>query len=362
MKIYSKFFIILLFVIQNSFAASKGIWVVRDALTSKKSISKIITSSIELKCDKIFLQFRALGKVYYPTKYDIPYHEVDEELLQLLFDKAKKNNIEVHAWLNVCYIWHKKRNPLPQNHILYKSLSSKIEAPQKKITIEGYYVHPNDNSNLTEIITIIKELFELYKINGVHLDYFRYPKEIYHTSKLARTEYLIKFGLDPQIPLSNPMSFVNERGNGAYIYFQETYNNFLRTELTVALKKIKKQVKAINQDLQLSVAVKPNPIIAKHRYMQDWLYWIENDLCDFVVLMNYSKKMPTFIGNIKTVKEKVAPDRVMIGIATYNINNDEILKRIKFVDESNFSGYALFSYNNIKSNHHLYNLLKQIDK
>ncbi len=361
MRILLKLSIVLLIVAQSLFATSKGIWVVRDALKSKESISKIISNTKKLKCDRIFLQFRALGKVYYPTKYDIPFYEVDEKLLHLLFSEAKKNKIEVHAWLNVCYIWYKKNNPPSKNHIFYKSLNSKIEPTNAGVEPEGYYLHPNDNSNLSEIIAITKELFLLYKIDGVHLDYFRYPKEIYHTSKISRTEYLIEYGLDPLLPLSNAENFVNERGYNAYNYFQETYRNFLRDELTLSLKTIKNQLQEINPDLMLSVAVKPNPVIAKHRFLQDWMFWIENDLCDFVVLMNYNPKMPTFVNNLRITKEKMAPERLMIGIGTYNINNDEILKRIKFVDENNFNGYALFSYNYIKKNDHLFNLLKQID-
>ncbi|NOG44826.1 MAG: family 10 glycosylhydrolase [Calditrichaeota bacterium] len=359
-KLIVLFFFLNIFT-GNLVASQRGIWVVRDALTSKESISKIISNSKDLKIDTIFLQFRALGNVYYPTLNNIPQKHVDDELLALLFKTAVQNNIKVHVWLNVCYIWHKKILPSDPNHIIYRTQNAKVEPTTPGIESEGYYLHPNDNSNLSEIITVIKELYSLYNIDGVHLDYFRYPKEINHVSKIARTEYMVKHGLDPLIPLSNPKNFVTERGAEAFYYFQNTYKQFLRNELTEALRKIKSGIEEINPGLKLSVAVKPNPVEAKHRFMQDWLFWVENELCDFVVMMNYNPKMPKFKANIKITKEKIGLDRIRIGIATYNIKNEEVLKRIKYVDNDISAGYVLFSYNSIKKNNRLYNVLKHFD-
>jgi uncharacterized lipoprotein YddW (UPF0748 family) len=339
-------------------ASSKAIWVVRDALTSDQQISKIVKNAKLLHCDKIFLQLRALGYVYYPTQLDIPHKKVDPGLLKNLFNDALKNNIEVHVWLNVCYVWPNKKLPQTQNHVLNKVSSAIIQPVDPSIKPEGYYLHPNDKWNLSEVKTIMDELLRLYPVAGFHLDYFRYPKERIHTSKLGRTEFIIEYGLDPLIPLQNPEKFSKERGFESYSYFQEKYSNFLRDELTLALTDIRNFLKSKNKHIQLSIAVKPNPIGAKHHFFQDWALWLQKDLCDFVVTMNYNPEMKTFINNLNIINQKADTTKIMIGIATYNIDAKEISQRIMHVKNTSYNGYVLFSYNYIKDRKELFNLLR----
>jgi len=352
--------LIVFFFLQNFAQAftSKAIWVVRDALSSKQRISEIIDNAKLLNCDKIFLQLRALGNVYYPTHLDIPQKKVNSKLLANLFKEAVLNGIEVHIWLNVCYVWPYKERPTTQNHVLNKVSSSIIVPVDPSIKPEGYYLHPNDKWNLSEVKSIMDELLRLYPIAGFHLDYFRYPKEKVHTSKLGRTEFLISYGLDPIEPLKNSGKFISERGYESYSYFQEKYRNFLRDELTNALSNIRKFLKNKNDNIQLSIAVKPNPINAKHHFLQDWVLWLEKDLCDFVVTMNYNPEMKIFINNINITTQKTDTSKVMIGIATYNINANEISKRISHVKNTSYGGYVIFSYNYIKERKELFNLLR----
>jgi len=353
-----KILVFLLFLQNFALSYSKAIWVVRDALTSKETISEIVERTKLLNCDKIFLQLRALGTAYYPTKLDIPHKEINPALLKDLFNQAVASNIEVHIWLNVCYVWPIKKRPETQNHVLNKVSASIITPVDPSVKPEGYYLHPNDKWNLSEIKTMMDELLGLYPVAGFHLDYFRYPKEKIHTSKLGRTEFLIKYGLDPLMPLTNAEKFTKERGFGAYSYFQEKYRDFLRDELTLALSEIRTFLKGINKDVKLSIAVKPNPIGAKHHFLQDWAFWLEKDLCDFVVLMNYNPEMKTFVNNINITSQKVNTAKVMIGIATYNIEAEEIFKRIEYVKSTSYSGYVLFSYNYINNRKKLFDLLR----
>lgn len=356
-----KILLLLLFLhyTANAFS-SKAIWVVRDALTTKQNISEIINSAKELNCDKIFLQLRALGTVYYPSQLDIPKKEVDGSLLQNLFHEAQKNKIEIHIWLNICYVWPNKDKPPERNHILNKTSTSVIEPVDSSLKREGYFLHPNDKTNLSEVKSIMDELLKLYPIAGFHLDYFRYPKELFHTSKVGRTKFLINFGLDPIEPLKNPKKFIQNRGLASYIYFQEKYRDFLRNELTFALTDIHNFLKSKKENIQLSIAVKPNPIIAKHQFLQDWVSWLKKGLCDFVVIMNYSPDNKIFINNIKIIADKVDTSKIMVGVATYNIGLQDISERINFIKNTTYNGYALFSYNYIIQKSALFNLLKNI--
>ena len=359
MKIIKVTVFLVLFYLPVLFAGqTQGIWVVRDALTSKSVLKSIIQNAQLLNCNKIFLQFRALGSVYYPTKLDIPQIDVDAKLLKNLFEAAHQNNIEVHAWLNVCYVWSNKDPRIPANHILNKSKNAIITPIDSLMEPEGYFLHPNDKSNLSEVKSIIKELADLYKIDGIHLDYFRYPKESHHTSRTGRTEFKIINGIDPLDPLKDPEKFIKARNIESFEYLQKSYRDFLRDELTEALKEIHNFIDENNLNLQLSVAVKPNPIAAKHHFLQDWSSWLDSSLCDFVVLMNYNPELSKFVKNLEITKENTDISKIMVGIAAYNISEEEVVKRINLVKNSSYGGYALFSYNYISSQQKLFKQLK----
>jgi uncharacterized lipoprotein YddW (UPF0748 family) len=117
----------------------------------------------------------------------------------------------------------------------------------------------------------------------------------------------------------------------------------------------------IQPDVQVSVAVKPDPVEAKHRYFQDWLNWIRRDVCDFVVLMNYRTDWLEFEAVLNQLRDQNLKDKIMVGISTYNQNVDAVLKRLEAVRKRKFSGYSIFSYNYLAENRtYFQNLRSQI--
>ena len=355
MKIY---IILFLFFSQQFASTQKAIWVVRDALLSSKDISQVISASKKLNCNRIFLQFRALGSAYYPTKLDIPKKSVDDSLLVQLFLEAARNNIEIHAWLNVCYVWYKEQLPQQRNHIINRTKTALIEPFDIYEKKEGWFLHPNDQVNVSEIKAIIKELIEKYNISGIHLDYFRYPNMQMHASKLGRTEFKIKHGIDPIDVFNDVDLFISQRTYGSYKHILEKYNQFLRDELSAVLSEFKSQINGLDSEVLLSVAVKPNPVSAKHKFFQDWTTWLNKDLCDFVVLMNYNTELSKFVSNLKITEQRTDPLKVIVGVATHNIKQNDVSQRINYINKSKFLGYALFSYNYIKQKTDLYEHLK----
>ncbi len=118
------------------------------------------------------------------------------------------------------------------------------------------FIHPNDEHNLSEIKTIINELVRKYPAKGFHFDYFRYPGYQNHYSLKGRSNCLIKYGFDPENKLSS--------SGKDYRKFKNYYDEFLLEELTAALVDLRNFVKQINNELQVSIAVKPNYIIFKN--------------------------------------------------------------------------------------------------
>jgi uncharacterized lipoprotein YddW (UPF0748 family) len=116
------------------------------------------------------------------------------------------------------------------------------------------------------------------------------------------------------------------------------------------LKTISTEVKNIQPELEISVAVKPDPVEAKHRYFQDWVSWLKSNICDFVVLMNYRTEWSEFNSVLNQLKGRKLKEKIIVGISTYNQDVAAVLKRLEVTRNKGFSGFSLFSYNYLNEN------------
>ena len=75
--------------------------------------------------------------------------------------------------------------------------------------------------------------------------------------------------------------------------------------VTNLVKDIKNLIENIDSSVMLSIAVKPNIFEAKYRWYQDWLSWVNLDLIDFAVVMNYEKNINKFNFNNRIINNSL---------------------------------------------------------
>ena len=108
----------------------------------------------------------------------------------LINNKSKDNNIKVHAWINVYYLWSSKKHPVHNDHLLFqkpdwldqrkndKYISGKKFLNEKNniyIDGEGFFLAPTNPDVNEYLIRVVSEISEKYYIDGIHYDYIRYP-------------------------------------------------------------------------------------------------------------------------------------------------------------------------------------------
>jgi len=359
------FFVVLLcliphFLTGNSYQKERfGLWVVRYAVTTKADIDKVLTTAIELNITDIFFQVRALGHTYYNSQWEKKADNIkgDFDPLDYAIKQSGSFGIRIHAWVNMFYVWAGDRFPSDKNHIVnrrsdfilrnggfpdYNSLKNEGH--------EGFFLDPKVADVQDDLLEILKELAMNYDLDGIHLDYYRYPSLAYSFTPASRTLYMLENIYDPWQVYQSSQTYTEYRGYEVFLYADRTYRNSLAGVLSGYLERISKIVKSIQPDLKVSVAVKPDPVEAKHRYFQDWLNWIQRDVCDFVVLMNYRTDWLEFKAVLKQLTDQNLKEKIMIGISTYNQNVEAVLKRLEAVRKGNFSGFSIFSYNYLDEN------------
>ncbi len=357
------YFILLLIILNFGYARNHtGLWVVRYALQSADEVDNILQTADQLDITDLYVQVRALGHVYYNSRQTMQHAgQVNGDgVLQNLIRKAKTRGLRVHAWINVLYIWSGSAAPDSEQHLFYLAEDALVRKPGqdqipgygelKSAGIEGYFVDPLNRQNINQINLLIKELIEKYNVDGIHLDYLRYPELNYSFSPAGRTAFLLRYYVDPAKFYLNQNKFISERGLRSYMYVDDLYKNFLRDNIARCLTEIRDHIRMLDENVVLSVAVKPDPDIARQKYFQDWGSWLKKDLCDRVLLMNYQTDFALFKNNVSEALKANDQKRLIIGISTYNQDEAAVSQRINYVSKLSTGGYAIFSYNYLAEN------------
>lgn len=125
----------------------------------------------------VLIQTRVRATTIYPSKYEPwdgclsgkPGVSPGYDALQFAIDECHKRGMELHAWVVTIPVgkWNGKG---------CSSLRSKYPKLIKKIGDDGY-MNPEDPQTGTYIANICEEITRNYDIDGIHLDYIRYPED-----------------------------------------------------------------------------------------------------------------------------------------------------------------------------------------
>ncbi len=346
------FVLLLSFLIGVSFSAEHGVWIVRNSLNDPSDLRLLETLQKQFALSDVYVQVRALGRNFIPQKRDDNRPDLKE-----IIRFCRKNNIRFHAWLNVFYIHgltdpqaDKANDPAWQENHIMTDFSGKLLTPTKlkNAGLEGYFVDPQGEENLRQIKELIKKMLVDYRVDGIHLDYFRYPHYPFHYSNFLRAKFLRLFFIDPAKLQHYSNAYSVLQGPAAWQYMAQKYQRFLKNELSKTLQYLTDYIKNINSRCIVSVAVKPNPEQAQKMYAQNWPEWLDRNACDDVILMNYSPDETEFKKNLKRAKSIKRDNRIVIGIGAYYLESDQINRRIQLVKRAGFKGYCLFSFTSFK--------------
>ncbi len=364
-------FVALLFFINNILIASvfnvRALWVVRDHVTSKESIDRVLMFAEENNYNHLFVQIRGRGDAYYNSRLVPRTHllkDIDFDPLQYILKKSKGTSIKIHAWLNVYYLWSYYEKPTQDNHILLNHpewLDTKVPdqmdvgevlksmKKDRKINGEGFYLaptHPEVDAHLQNVIT---ELLQNYNLDGIHFDYIRY-----HALGWGMNPTGLKFFLNYSIGMPGlPALEVKQK---------PSFDDYKRSAITKFLNKASMRIKAYQPECVISAAVKPNLFNARNTFGQEWDVWLKRGYIDWAVPMNYSNENRTFENNLKIIKDNIPSkylNRIIMGIGAYNQNPRFAGQKIYRAGKYDFGGISIFSYTVFKEQP---NYAKQIIK
>jgi uncharacterized lipoprotein YddW (UPF0748 family) len=358
-------------------AEMRGLWVTRSWMTTPAQVAQVADDAARHGFTDIFVQVRGRGDAFYrggpdPRASLLARQPAGFDPLEELIGRAHAAGVQVHAWMNVNLVAGATAMPSAAQHVTvqhpewvmlprplvpslwrvsprdprYLSTIASWSA-RNSTTIEGVFSSPIPEGAQQRLDATIAHLTSTYELDGLHLDYIRYPSPDFDCSRAALD--LFREVLVPELT-PRELTALDRRANAAPLAFVEDFPArwiaFRRERLTRLVTRLGVTARANRPGLKLTAAVWPDATHARDYKLQDWSGWLRDGLIDAACPMMYMTSGTTFDRQLQALTSE-ADGGVWPGIGAYKINADEAARRVDAARALGFRGVMLYSYDSM---------------
>jgi len=340
-------------------------WVVRYDADTPAEVHGICNAAKAAKLDTLLLQIRGRADAFYQSDIAPVGETLREGFDPLAASLTACAPIPLHAWLNVYYLWSGEPRPADPRHPTHHSHDWVIgDADGRKVSdytefdralgwIEGLYADPASETYRQLMAKVVGELVERYPIQGIHLDFVRYPGAAYgQTGPLGR-QFELEWGIDPRLlPTELPPETINRWLNGAMGPGESVlttaalfWADLRAQQVTAMVRGIRNAIKNSSRpETELSAAVFPDRDEAYLNRGQDWQVWAQEGLVDALYPMTYFGPAERVAGQLREIAVHRTPGvRYWAGLGAYIKGPEQIATEATAASKLGYDGLALFS-------------------
>jgi uncharacterized lipoprotein YddW (UPF0748 family) len=358
----------------------RALWVTRTSLASPAAVGEMVRQAQAGQFNTLLVQVRGRGDAYFNDGIEaraaaLASQPDSFDPLATVLKLAHGRNIRVHAWINVNLVSSAVDLPAERSHVIYRhpeflmvpralARELALHAPTSHIyleklarwvrsqtgEVEGLYTSPIPEASATATASVIADIVARYPVDGVHLDYLRYPNEDFDYSR----EALIAFRADVASRLGEADRRKREQAIGGDLLgwtdaFPERWAEFRRERLTALVSRVRDSVRARRPGAIFSAAVLPDAVDASARRLQPWDRWLRADLLDVACPMAYATDAETFAAQVTSARAAAGTRPVWAGIGAYRLSTSQTIENIQTARRLGAAGIILFSYDSLIS-------------
>lgn len=147
-----------------------------SALRQKRELCDILDKLKAANVNTVLLQTRIRGTVIYPSLYEpwdgclsgVPGRSPGYDALAFAIDECHKRGMEIHAWVVTMPVGKWTKSGCQHLRKRYPKMLRMIG--------EDGYMNPECDETAVYLGKICREIAENYDVDGIHLDYIRYPE------------------------------------------------------------------------------------------------------------------------------------------------------------------------------------------
>ncbi len=356
----------------------RALWVARTTLVSPAAITRMIQAAKASGFNTLLVQIRARGDAYYsgglePRAEALAAQSPAFDPLQLTVAEGHRAGLQVHAWIAVNLVSPAAELPASRAHVIYRHpewlmvscsvapsmrgmrpasrayLDTLVHASRKmSAEVEGLFVSPIDPAAVDYLARVVGDITARYRIDGVHLDYVRYPTDDFDCSPRALS--LFAAAMNRSLKPAEVRVLRGRTTTDPLVYVQrypERWREFRQARLTALVERLRAVVKARRPGALLSAAVIPDADEASERRLQDWRRWAEAGLIDVVCPMAYATESGAFTAQLSAASAAAGDVPLWAGIGAYRLSPAQTVENIQIARRLGADGVVLFSYDSL---------------
>jgi uncharacterized lipoprotein YddW (UPF0748 family) len=336
----------------------RGLWVVRTALTRPESVDRVVDDAARGGFTALFVQVRGRGDAFYASRI-VPRSELLRgqpaafDPLQRTIERARSRGLQVHAWVNVL-LTAGFGQKLPAGHVVARhpewlmvpkgAANAVLRQPSRAAELvqayrdedtEGFYLSPSAPGVAEHLDSVVREVVAAYPVDGLHLDFIRYPSAEYDYSRAA----LAPFARAKGVPLLAAPAFA-----------PEGWEDHRRAALDALAERLSRSARAARPGIVVSAAVVPDEAQAVHHRFQDWPTWVARGILDAICPMAYTPDSRLFLAQVEQIEARVrGAVPVWAGVGAYRLPFDDVIEKMRLARAAGAEGVVLFSHESVAS-------------
>ncbi len=323
----------------------RGAWVTAwgPGFHSQKELDATISAARKAGLNTLLIQARKVADAYYKSTMEPLGDGVVNgfDPLGSAVRDGHAHKIKIHAWINALRVWRAETPPSDPTHVVIRHPEwlNKTKGGALR-SEEGQYLDPGIPEVREYVASVAADIARRYAVDGIHLDYIRYPGPDWGYSELALERYRAETGAKGT-PSSSDTKWMIWR----------------RDQVTKLVLLIRKRVKAVRPSAMLTAATIswmdcPRDFRSSTPYrkvLQDWKRWMAEGLLDANVPMNY--RTETNASSARQFREWLAGYTkwgsgrpVYVGIAAHINSPASVVKEIAAVEQARMAGWVIFPF------------------
>ena len=343
---------------------TRALWVVRHALSTPGRVDKVVEVAAQVNINTLLVQVRGRGDAYYASDLAPQAEELEAapkgfDPLDRIIRRGHAEGMEVHAWINVYLVWSAGGPPRGVLHAVNahpdwisvradgRRLAEMLPQEFQEERLEGMYLSPGNPEVKRHLREIVREIVTRYDVDGIHLDYVRYPEPTVGYDAATRTAFEREFGIDPlqiDAPDSTTLALI---GADRIPDLRARWIQWKRDQVTDLVRTIRGDLDLMGRPIKLTAAVIADQNAALNRYLQEWPTWLRDGLLDAAVPMAYSPSTLIVERQLRAAMAIPTERQVWAGIGIYNEAARDATDKIRKARALGVDGIALFSYDSL---------------
>jgi uncharacterized lipoprotein YddW (UPF0748 family) len=327
---------------------ARSVWLDRGTIIATKDAKGMAAVFDKLKAsgfNVVYFETNNAGYVMYPSKVGVQNPDtIGWDPLGTALKEARKHNMELHAWMWVFNVGNAKHNPIVgkpadypgpvlSTHDFAWALAAQNGSllPPKQ---HEFWIDPSNPDGRRYIKDLIMEVAKNYAVDGIQLDYIRYPFN--GKGSEMGFDWLGRQRFEQETGLS--LDHLDEET-------RQVWQAWKISQINSFVKDISASIRANKPSMRISCAVYAMPKRMRlNAIQQEWETWVANGWVDTINPMTYVGTAKELTLASSYVRESTADHALVYpGLSIRQLDTAGLVEQMDAARETGTLGTTMFA-------------------